>query len=307
MPLAVFFRRAFALAAALLLALPAVAAEAPGPAGPRTTDAATHLDYQEYLIPFTLDGHGPMLETRLVYPRGKGPWPLAVVTHGSPSDAADRRTRRLYPDAARWFAAKGFLVAVVTRRGYGHSGGAWAEGAGLCSDPDYLAAGEATADDIVAAVRYLTHQKFVDPWRVVLVGQAAGGWGALAAAARNPEGVVAAINLAGGRGTRYEGLVCRSDHLIEAAAEWGRRDHAPTLWLYAENDTAIKPTLAAKMFDAYAKAGAGRAEFHGGFQGEFQLVGPTHGIDGHRLLAAGPATWGPAVEHFLERFPGLLP
>ncbi len=302
MPLARFF---FPALLAALLSIPAHAAEAPGPAGPRTTDAETRLEYQEYMIPFTTDGHGPMLETRVVYPHGPGPWPLAVVTHGAPSDPALRKDRRLYPDAARWFAAKGFLVAVVTRRGYGHSGGAWAEGAGLCSDPDYLAAGEATADDIVAAVRYLTHTKFVDPSRVVLVGQAAGGWGAIAAAARNPDGVVAAINLAGGRGTRYEGLVCGSDHLIEAAKAWGTRHHAPTLWLYAENDTAIKPTLAAKMFDAYAAAGADAG--HGEFLGEFHLVGPTAGVDGHRLLAASPAVWGPAVEHFLGRFPGLLP
>src|SRR5262249_62235766 len=74
------------------------------------------------------------------------------------------------------------------------------EDQGGCDDADYLKSGLATAATIEAAVDYMSAQSFIKKGRAVVVGQSAGGWGAIALASRNPPGVRAVMNFAGGRG-----------------------------------------------------------------------------------------------------------
>ena len=38
------------------------------------------------------------------------------------------------------FARRGWAAVVVMRRGYGNSGGDWADGYGYCGNPNYIAA-----------------------------------------------------------------------------------------------------------------------------------------------------------------------
>src|SRR5215468_7511681 len=72
------------------------------------------------------------IDVTVFKPRGAGPFPIAVLSHGSPRSPGERRAdgrQRLVAQAER-FVGMGFAVLVPTRRGYGESGGEWAESYG---------------------------------------------------------------------------------------------------------------------------------------------------------------------------------
>jgi dienelactone hydrolase len=293
------WRQPHVLAFTLLAALgtgSAIAADLkPGPQGEPTFESTGQFRQQEYRIPFAKDGGGPLLQALLLFPKGDPPYPLAIINHGSPRDSRARAKRPLYPGSSRWFAERGFAVLTLTRRGYGESEGYWAENYGPCRNPNYEYAGTASADDIEAGIRYMRAQAFIDGRRVVLVGQSAGGWGVLATAARNPEGVIAVLNFAGGRGSLKNDEVCDAETLIKTAALWGKTARVPVLWVYAENDKFFGPNVARAMFDSYVGAGG---------VGEFVAM-PPFSHDGHRLFGYGWKIWGPPVDAYLMKFPSL--
>jgi dienelactone hydrolase len=238
------------------------------------------------------------LYTRLCRPPGPGPARVVVINHGSPGDPAVRPAMRpasCQSEAVRWFTTRGFLVAIPMRRGYGQTGGRWAEGYGRCVEADYRRAGEETARDILAAVQAMRRLPGVAPQPAVVVGQSAGGWGALALAAQNPPEVGLIVNMAGGRGGRQEDLannVCRPDNLIRAAGEFGALARTPTVWIYAANDSFFGPGLARDMAAAWRLAGA-PMRLH-------QM--PAFGRDGHGLFfgQGGSMIWGPIVTEALR-------
>lgn len=234
------------------------------------------------------------LETTVYQPNGRGPFPLVVINHGSPRNPADRKSepRKRYAKQAEWFLDRGFAVAIPMRRGYANSGGRYAEGY-ACEDPDYQTAGLSTANDIRAALAWLRDQPWVDPDRIVLLGQSAGGFGSLAAASRNPTGVIGVVNIAGGRGSQQAGEVCGVDRLVDAVGGFGRTARVPSLWLYAANDGYFGPDLAQRMYRAY-RAGGAPAEL---------VEMRAYGHDGHEIFRSDDAIdyWTPAVEKFLAR------
>ena len=237
---------------------------------------------------------GATLRTRVLRPAGPGPFPLAIVSHGSPPDASQRPEMEIptFAPASTWLLRRGYMVALPLRRGYGETGGPWVENYGTCSNPDYYRAGLTSADDIQAAIGFFRARPEVQRNRILLMGTSAGGWGSLAAASRDPAGVFAVINFAGGRGGGQPKVGnCTPGRLIEAAARYGATTRIPSLWLYAENDSFFGPELSRKMFDAYVRAGA-KAEY---------VALPAFGSDGHRLFGAldGRALWQPLVEKFL--------
>jgi dienelactone hydrolase len=130
---------------------------------------------------------------------------------------------------------------------------------------------------------------------VIVVGQSAGGWGALALASRNPRNVKAIINFAGGRGGRQGDRPnnnCAPGKLIEAARSFGATARVPVLSIYTENDTYFAPSVSKPLNEAFRAAG-GRVDFH---------LLPPFGLDGHSLLGArnGVELWAPVVEKFLK-------
>lgn len=234
-----------------------------------------------------------IIDVTVFRPEGAGPFPLVVLSHGSPREAAERRAQgrqRLAGPSAR-FVAMGFAVLVPTRRGFGTSGGDWAESFGSCRDPDYHAAGLETARDLRAAVDAVRGEAWADASRVVLAGQSAGGFGSVAAAATAFEGVVAVVNFAGGRGSLRPDEVCNEARLVEAMARYGERSRVPELWVYSANDRYFAPALARRMHEAFVKAG-GRAEF---------VEAPPTGEDGHGYFSVRVADWAPRVADFLDR------
>ena len=237
---------------------------------------------------------GSLLKVRVLRPAGAGPFPLALVSHGSPASAAQRPTMPvpLLRPISDWLLAKGYLVALPLRRGYGESGGGWAEGYGSCKDPDYRQAGLRGAADILDVAAALRSTKAVRPDRLLLVGWSAGGWASLAAASTHPDGLVAAVNFAGGRGGGQPGGNCLPGRLVEASARYGATTRVPTLWLYALNDQFFEPALARQMFDAFVKAGG---------RGTFGTLPPFRS-DGHQLFAdeRGRPLWEPQADAFLR-------
>ena len=141
----------------------------------------------------------------------------------------------------------------------------------------------------------MTAQPFVRRDGVVVAGQSAGGWAALAFASREPGNLRAVINFAGGLGGRSYDRPdnnCAPDRLIATAEDFGRTSRAPTLWLYTENDSYFGPRLSKAMADAYRSAG-GRVDY--------RLLPPV-GDDGHFMVETGSeAVWGPVLDEFLKR------
>jgi dienelactone hydrolase len=244
-------------------------------------------------VPFRASGGSALrLEARLIRPATAGRYPLVLISHGSPRNKADAKTKTI--DWADWiandFARRGWIAATVLRRGYGHSEGAISEGYGSCRQPHYAAAGLASAQDLLQTVSYLQSRPDVDPERVLLLGVSAGGFASIAAASLHPAGLVGVVNFAGGRGSVSADNVCNPDDLIAAYAAYGRTVRMPSLWIYARNDLFFGPELAQRMFAAFRVSGA---------PGEM-IIAPPHKRDGHSLIFSQPM-WRDAVYDFLKR------
>lgn len=266
--------------------------ERPGPTGGESGP----LRQQAWLLP-TTDGSGRLMRATVYRPPGAGPFPLAVVNHGTSGDAKERAKAPVptFPIAAKYLVARGYAVAMPQRRGLGQTGGRLDEG-GSCENPDYARNGRESARDIAASVTYLRQQPFVKPDRLLVVGQSTGGWASLAYASLNPPGLNAVVNFAGGRGGHANGVKgqnCRGERLISAAGAFGRTTKAPTLWIYTENDTYFGPELSKAMAQEFRNAG-GKVEFH-------LLERFTQ--DGHFLFttAQGQPIWEPIVNAFLAK------
>ncbi|MFI5000471.1 MAG: alpha/beta hydrolase family protein [Reyranellales bacterium] len=271
-----------------LLILPANAQTA----GPQGAEGAKMRE-QEWRIPAA--GGSLLMDATVFRPPGEARAPLVVMNHGSPADGSQRprMVRPQYTALSSFFVSRGYVVVLPLRRGYGATGGFWAENYGYCSNPDFAGAGLQTAADIKAAIDYMRTQPFVLPDRTIVVGQSAGGWGALAMSSLNPPGVPALIDFAGGRGGHIPGVGnCEPSALVRAAGKYGATARVPLLWITAENDSFFEPKLVKRMVDAYTGAGG---------QAVHRALGP-FGKEGHNLASSdsGAPIWQPLVAEFLK-------
>ncbi len=248
--------------------------------------------HQELRIP--IHGAGSKgLAAVMVRPNEAGPHPLVVLTHGSPRNEADRPQMSplaMLPQAIE-FARRGWTAVIVMRRGYGDSGGGYAEGYGHCSSPFYEGAGRASAADLRASIEYLSKLPEVDASKILSVGVSAGGFANVALSANPPPGLVAAISFAGGRGSLQSDQVCSPEALIKAFADFAKKSRVPMLWVYSENDHFFAPQLAGRFYQAFTADG-GKASF---------IIAPAFGVDGHFLFSRkGIPVWTPIVDDFLK-------
>jgi len=257
------------------------------------TRPAAALDYIRDELRIPMAAAGPRgLEALLIRPAGSGPYPLALISHGTPREASARSTmsaNRLYRQATE-FARRGFAALIVMRRGYATSGGDYAENSGPCEHRNYLRTARESANDLRAAVQSMKSRTDVTTNSFIAVGVSAGGFATVALSADPPQGLAAAISFAGGRGSRADDDVCDEDSLVGAFAALGRTSRIPMLWIYAGNDKFFRPDLAHRMHAAFTGAG-GRAQF---------IDAAAFGEDGHSLFSAGIARWTPMVDAFLR-------
>jgi dienelactone hydrolase len=284
---------ATATAAILIAAVAAVADD-------RSEDRP--IQEEVWAIPITL----PTI-AYVVRPVGDGPFPLAIMNHGV---SLNQRERSFFPlvefrDAAMWFARRGYMVVAPSGSGYGASAldepehglySLFYSKIGGCDNPNFRDAGLAVALIDKWIIEYMTDQKLIVADNIIVVGQSAGGWAAIALSSQNLPGVRGIITFAAGRGGRVGGKPnnnCAPDKLVTATGEFGRTARVPMLWIYIENDTFFGPDLSRRMHDAYTKAG-GNAEYH---------LLPPFGDDGHFLVSSPDALplWTPRVATFLDK------
>ena len=233
----------------------------------------------------------------LFRPPGDGPFPLAVIAHASTQNAL-RRAQMPQPEyraLASWLVARGFAVLVPERPGHGTTGGRYLEDQGGCDKADYSHAGRATADSIAAALAYMREQVFVRQNGTLVLGHSAGGWGALALAGQNPDGVAAVIAFSPGRGGRANDRsdqVCAPHRLMTSATEFGKAARVPVIWLVARNDSYFPPALSRQMADAF-RSGGDRVDFR---------ALPEFRSEGHWLAEADGSeeVWGPTLDNAMK-------
>jgi dienelactone hydrolase len=265
-------------------------AEAQAPFGAQAPEGSPDRS-QQWLIPSpdrTTAAHAVLFR-----PPGDGPFPLAVIAHASTEN--DLRRAQMpqprYRALASWLVVRGFAVLVPERPGHGATGGRYLEDQGGCEEADYFRAGKATADSIALALGYMRQQAFIRQGGTVSLGHSAGGWGALALAGQNPQGVVAIIAFSPGRGGHADNRpnqVCAPDRLITTAAEFGKAARVPVIWLVARNDSYFAPLLSRQMADAFRS---------GGDKVDFRAL-PEFRSEGHWLAETdgGEEVYGPTLD-----------
>ena len=286
------------IALMLLVAGGAAAQQAPGPVGQPTGQWRE----QVYWIPMTeASGAQRLLYAKLCRPPGETPARVVVYAHGTPALAQDRANVRppsCDNEAFRWFLMRGYAVIASVRRGYGATGGTYAENQGSCDNADFVNPGLEAARDVAATVDYAATLPFLRPQGMVVVGLSTGGFTTIAYDSMAHPRVTALVNMSGGRGGHHNNQPnsnCSPDHLAVAAGVFGARASTPMLWVYTANDSFFNPQIAAAMYAAFTRAG-GRADFE---------ALPGFGNDGHDmlLLPGGSAIWGPLVERYLTSRP----
>ena len=259
-----------------------------GPEGQRMRE-------QLWLLP---SGEAAVRAARNGFPSRRGApterHPLVVINHGTSESNRMSVSMPVYYWLSRWFVDRGYAVVLPQRRGHGATGGTLVESVGDCEHPDHYVSGIIAAQDVGAAVDYMVRQPFVDPGAVLVVGISTGGWASLALASQRPDLMAAVVNFAGGRGGHAWGRKNRcagADELVKAVHDFALTARAPTLWLYAKNDSYFGPALAAKMAAAWKEAG-GKAEYD---------PLPAYGEDGHDIVddRAGWDVWGKTLDQFL--------
>ncbi|PCI03376.1 MAG: hypothetical protein COB78_10475 [Hyphomicrobiales bacterium] len=242
------------------------------------------------------DGEPVRLEVVIFKPSGPGPFPLAVINHGSTGRGNDATMfGYTWSDVglAAFLNQRGWMVAFPQRRGRGKSDGLYDEGfsktrsKGYTCDADIsLAGAERALVDVEAAISVLRARPDVAPSSILIGGQSRGGILAVAYAGKHPEQVRGVVNFVGG----WMGELCPSAKLInETLFKTGASFDHPTLWLYGKGDPYYSVKHSQGNFEAFRKAG-GKGEFN---------VFDVPGKYGH-YVAGYEELWGDVLDKYLR-------
>jgi dienelactone hydrolase len=224
----------------------------------------------------------------------KGRLPVAFFNHGRPayrelaldeSLTVDDPGINLLADMAR----RGWLAVAIHRRGFGQSDGP-VQADSPCTVDAYMSWMNADADDIEASIAVIAKRGDADPSKMIAMGGSAGGAASVALAARNPPGLAAVINLAGGE--HWAGCAALRESIPIDFRNLGARSRVPNLWVFAKNDLNHPVDQIEIMRAAFA-----------GARGDLKLVllEPI-GEDGHGGLFSGTgrAQWLAELDSFLR-------
>lgn len=242
------------------------------------------------------DGKPVRLEAVVFKPEGTGPFPLAVINHGSTGGG---RNPALFPltwsdaNLAEFLNARGWLVAFPQRRGRGRSDGLYDEGFSeprsfgyTCEAKISLRGADRALDDIDAAITALRRRPDVAPTPILIGGQSRGGVLAVAYAGLHPADISGVINFVGG----WLGEGCPTAVVVNHTLfERGARYQRPTIWLYGRSDPFYSMAHSRDNFAAFEKAG-GRGTF-------LEFDAPAG--KGHFILG-DPELWSGPVENYLR-------
>ncbi len=250
-----------------------------------------------------IDGQEHRLETLTVTPPGSGPFPLAVVSHGTPTrggrDSLKRLRIRMLLPIAEEFARRGYKAVIFARRGYASSSGTFSESYGRCRDTtqsSYFRAALEGAKDFAAVIDALSRRADVDGSTIIAAGHSGGGFAASALAFIPPHGLAGIVNFAGGRGyaaARGGPQNCNKAGFVGAFGMFGDGATVPALWLYSTTDRLFTPEIVEPAFEAYTIRGA---------PARLDMVGPLWFTgNGHFITEIGARElWRSRIDDFLN-------
>src|SRR5262249_47254531 len=185
------------------------------------------------------DGKPIRLEVVTFKPSGEGPFPLAVINHGSTGRG---NNPALFGET--WFDVgladflnqRGWMLAFPQRRGRGKSDGQYDEGFSrerakgyTCETEISLAGAGRALRDVESAITTLARRPDVTKSRILIGGQSRGGVLSVAYSGAHAEQVFGVVNFVGG----WMGEACATARSInQNLFEQGARFKRPTLWLY---------------------------------------------------------------------------
>ena len=239
------------------------------------------------------------LEMTLLFPTGPGPYPVAVFNHGDiEMDSSYVRYQSRYVDriVAREFLQLGWAVAFPARAGVGLSEGHYNYQRFQARDGDATYKARIQAQDILPALDYLRTNKDLDPSRILITGQSAGGYAIMQLASMNLPGIVGAIDFAGGRtgAATNGGPSYLNNMMVDGFAEFGKTTKIPTLLVFAENDSHYSPNTIKASHKAFVDAG-GQAAL---------ILSPPIEWDGH-FVHNKPDVWRSALKEYLTLLAGV--
>lgn len=231
-------------------------------------------------------------------PEGEVPAPLLILNHGRAAQALRHvPLRQRYVEQAKYFVAKGFVVMVPTRIGYGETVGAIdPEDSDACRNTQLSPKDTAVFKQIMAVVDFATTQPYVDARQWVVAGQSLGGYISVVTTRKAPPGLVGGINFAGGFGGDPDGRRANPCGALAWARALSVPMHTstpPMLWVYWNGDRYWGDSIPQQWFAAY-QVGGGVGELH-------QL--PALKVDGHGGFARDIPGWMPVVDQFLSKLP----
>ncbi|MEM1048290.1 MAG: alpha/beta fold hydrolase [Pseudomonadota bacterium] len=243
------------------------------------------------------NGKPVRLEAILFKPEGSGPFPLAIVNHGSTGfgrDPARFGHTWFQPWLADFLNERGWMVAFPQRRGRGRSEGLYDEGFGedrsrgyTCKTERSLAGADRALIDIDAAVTALRRRPDVTDDPVLMVGQSRGGALSVAYAGLHPKDVHGVVNFVGG----WMGDGCSTATTInQSLLLKGASFDKPGLWLYGRDDVYYNEGHTQKNFAAFRAANG---------LGRFEIVDVPGQQNGHSVLAI-PPLWMQSVDDYLK-------
>jgi pimeloyl-ACP methyl ester carboxylesterase len=248
------------------------------------------------------------LETVIFKPPGPGPFPLAVINHGSTG-----RSLKLELAKQTWVSLEladflnkgGWLVAFPQRRGRGRSDGLYDEGInridkfgakfGLkpsyaCDTDIALKGADRALTDIDAAIASLRYRQDVADAPVLIGGQSRGGALSVAYAGLHPDQTLGVVNFVGGwLSDSCPEAEFANQTLFARGGRYGRS----TIWLYGHDDQFYSVDQSKKNFVAFEKAG-GQGKFF-----EFDMPGE----QGHEVIHY-PDLWSGVVGDYLNSLSG---
>jgi len=172
----------------VLLLLPLVFKDRGHPAlvGPDLSD----VTYSEVF--FKNSHENLQLSGMLLLPEGEGPFPTAIIIHGS---GTSRRNSVWYLSVAQHLQQHGIAVLLPDKRGSEKSEGKWV-GASF----------EELATDTISAIEFVKHQQMFEHSTIGLLGMSQGGWIAPVVAAKS-DNVSFVVSMSGATVTTEEQLL----------------------------------------------------------------------------------------------------
>ncbi|WP_410209858.1 dienelactone hydrolase family protein [Aquirhabdus sp.] len=232
----------------------------------------------ERILQIPMDDPSVKLQTTVYTPDGLGPFPLAIMNHGS-SGYSDphKQGRSQLSYATIYFLSRGYAVVQPMMRGFAGSGGKIP--AVGC---DITAAMVNNALDIQRVINYLGTAPLasvhIDTSQVIVAGQSFGGYNTLAVGTLNIPAVKGLVNFNGGQG--FRGCQDKQENVVNAAGYYAARTQAPSLWFYGSNDSLIKEEEWRAAYHRYTLLGgkATLVPFGNFFDDSHNLLGHSESI-----------------------------